>query len=49
MLEDVASKTGIEVISSSMPKPSDVQAATRALIRKVDIIFVPADNTVISF
>nr|WP_244614186.1 ABC transporter substrate binding protein [Bartonella quintana] len=42
MLEDVASKAGVEVIPSSMPKLSDVQAATRALIRKVDIIFVPA-------
>ncbi len=44
----MANKVGIEVISSSAPKPSDVQAATRALIGKVDIVFIPADNTVLS-
>lgn len=48
ILKDVANKAGIEVIPSSAPKPSDVQAATRALIGKVDIIFIPADNTVLS-
>ncbi|WP_375657995.1 ABC transporter substrate-binding protein [Bartonella sp. CL436QHHD] len=47
-LKDVAKKAGIEIIPSSAPKPSDVQAATRALIGKVDIIFVPADNTILS-
>nr|WP_306421417.1 ABC transporter substrate-binding protein [Bartonella henselae] len=48
MLKDVASKAGIEIIPSSAPKPSDVQAATRALVGKVDVIFIPADNTVLS-
>ncbi|WP_455466990.1 ABC transporter substrate-binding protein [Bartonella sp. B39] len=48
ILKDVANEVGIEVIPSSAPKPSDVQAATRALIGKVDVIFVPADNTVLS-
>ncbi|VEJ44558.1 ABC transporter substrate-binding protein [Bartonella vinsonii] len=48
MLQDVADKAGVEVIPSSASKPSDVQAATRALIGKVDIIFIPADNTVLS-
>ncbi|WP_330168368.1 ABC transporter substrate-binding protein [Bartonella grahamii] len=48
VLKDVAKKIGIEIIPSSAPKPSDVQAATRALIGKVDIIFIPADNTVLS-
>ncbi|WP_273756237.1 ABC transporter substrate-binding protein [Bartonella sp. MM73XJBT] len=47
-LKDIADKAGIEIIPSSAPKPSDVQAATRALIGKVDIIFIPADNTVLS-
>ncbi|WP_375612209.1 MULTISPECIES: ABC transporter substrate-binding protein [unclassified Bartonella] len=47
-LKDVAKKAGIEIIPSSAPKPSDVQAAARALIGKVDIIFVPADNTILS-
>ncbi|AGF76543.1 ABC transporter substrate-binding protein [Bartonella vinsonii] len=48
MLQDVADKAGIEIIPSSVPKPSDVQAATRALVGKVDVIFIPADNTVLS-
>ncbi|WP_281432522.1 ABC transporter substrate-binding protein, partial [Bartonella vinsonii] len=48
MLKDVADKIGIDVIPSSAPKPSDVQMATRALIGKVDVIFIPADNTVLS-
>ncbi|EJF85203.1 hypothetical protein MCW_01089 [Cardidatus Bartonella washoeensis 085-0475] len=48
VLKDVANEVGIEVVPSSAPKPSDVQAATRALIGKVDIIFIPADNTVLS-
>lgn len=47
-LKDAANKAGIEIIPSSAPKPSDIQAATRALAGKVDIIFVPADNTVLS-
>ncbi|WP_019219309.1 ABC transporter substrate-binding protein [Bartonella florencae] len=47
-LKEEANKVGIEIIPSSAPKPSDVQAATRALIGKADIIFVPADNTVLS-
>ncbi|EJF80435.1 ABC transporter substrate-binding protein [Bartonella doshiae] len=47
-LQDLADKVGIEIVSSSAPKPSDVQAAARALVGKVDIIFIPADNTVLS-
>ncbi|EYS95521.1 hypothetical protein H709_00045 [Bartonella bacilliformis CUSCO5] len=48
VLKELANKMGIEVISSSAPKSSDVQAATRALINKVDVIFVPTDNTIIA-
>ncbi|WP_208435460.1 ABC transporter substrate-binding protein [Bartonella phoceensis] len=48
VLKEAARKARVEVIPSSAPKPSDVQAATRALVGKVDIIFVPADNTVLS-
>ncbi|WP_442864439.1 ABC transporter substrate-binding protein [Bartonella sp. A05] len=48
VLKDLANQAGIEVIPSSASKSSDVQAATRALIDKVEIIFVPADNTIIS-
>ncbi|MBB5073699.1 ABC-type uncharacterized transport system substrate-binding protein [Bartonella callosciuri] len=48
MLQEVVDKAGIEVIPLSAPKPSDVQAATRALVDKVDVIFIPADKTVFS-
>lgn len=48
VLKDLASKAGIEVVPSSAAKSSDVQAATRALIGKVEIIFAPADNTIVS-
>ncbi len=48
VLKDAANKVGIEIIPSSASKPSDVQAATRALVGKVDLIFIPADNTVLS-
>lgn len=48
VLKKLAEKDGIEVIPSAAPKSSDVQAATRALIGKVDMIYVPTDNTIIS-
>ena len=48
VLRKLAEKDGIEVIPSAAPKSSDVQAATRALVGKVDIIYVPTDNTIIS-
>ncbi len=48
VLKKLAEKDGIEIIPSAAPKSSDVQAATRALIGKVDMIYVPTDNTIIS-
>ncbi|ALE03227.1 ABC transporter substrate-binding protein [Bartonella ancashensis] len=48
ILTNLASKMGIEVIPSSASKSSDVQAAVRTLVGKVDVIFVPTDNTVIA-
>ncbi|EJF87123.1 hypothetical protein MCY_00247 [Bartonella rattimassiliensis 15908] len=48
VLKNVVRKVGIEIIPSSVPKSLNVQAVTRALIGKVDIIFVPADNTILS-
>ena len=48
VLKKLAEKEGIEVIPSAAPKSSDVQAATRALTGKVDMIYVPTDNTIIS-
>lgn len=48
VLQELAAKDGIEVIPSAAPRSSDVQAATRALVGKVDIIYVPTDSTIIS-
>ncbi len=48
VLKQLAEKEGIEIVPSSAPKSSDVQAATRALVGKVDMIYVPTDNTIIS-
>lgn len=47
-LRALAKPYEIEIIPSAAPKSADVQAATRALIGKVDIIYVPTDNTVIA-
>lgn len=48
VLKQLAEKEGIEIVPSAAPKSSDVQAATRALVGKVDMIYVPTDNTIIS-
>jgi len=43
-----AEKAGIEVVESAATKTAEVQGATRALVEKVDAIYVPTDNTIIS-
>ncbi|UXN08043.1 ABC transporter substrate-binding protein [Bartonella sp. HY761] len=48
LLEEVAKANNINVIPSSASKASDVQAATRSLLGKVDVIYVPTDNMIIS-
>lgn len=47
-LQNEAEKSDIVVLPSAAPRSSDVPAATRALVGKVDIIFVPTDNTIIA-
>ncbi|MCP4381509.1 MAG: ABC transporter permease, partial [Hyphomicrobiales bacterium] len=47
-LKEVAGPAGIEVVEASVTKSADVQAAARSLIGKVDAIYVPTDNTVVS-
>ncbi len=39
---------GMTVVEAGAPKSSDVLAAARSLIDKVDAIYVPTDNTVVS-
>jgi putative ABC transport system substrate-binding protein len=43
-----AAKMGIKVIESAAPKSSDVMIAAKQLVGKVDAIYCPIDNTIIS-
>jgi putative ABC transport system substrate-binding protein len=38
----------LKIIEAVSPKSADVQAAARSLLGKVDVIYLPTDNTVIS-
>jgi putative ABC transport system substrate-binding protein len=43
-----AEKAGITIVESVATKSSEVQGATRALIGRVDAIYIPTDNTIVS-
>ena len=43
-----AGAVGIEVVEAPATKSADVQAAARSLVGKVDAIYVPTDNTIVS-
>ncbi len=43
-----APELGLSVVEAASPKSADVQTATRSLLGKVDAIYLPTDNTVIS-
>ena len=43
-----AEKAGLAVVESVATKSSEVQGATRALIGRVDVIYIPTDNTIVS-
>lgn len=47
-LKIAAKEGGLEVVESAATKSADVQGATRALIGKADLIYIPTDNTIIS-
>ncbi|MCJ8313560.1 MAG: ABC transporter substrate-binding protein [Pseudomonadales bacterium] len=47
-LKVVAKYMHIKVIESAAPKSSDVMLATKQLVGKVDAIYCPTDNTIIS-
>lgn len=47
-LKVAAKEGGLEVVESAATKSADVQGATRALIGKADLIYIPTDNTIIS-
>ncbi|KZX71826.1 ABC transporter permease [Oleiphilus sp. HI0009] len=43
-----APSQGMEVVEAASPKSADVQTAMRSLVGKVDVVYLPTDNTVIS-
>lgn len=43
-----AEKAGVTIVESVATKSSEVQGATRALIGRVDAIYIPTDNTIVS-
>lgn len=43
-----AEQAGLKVVESAATKTAEVQGAARALVGKVDVIYVPTDNTIIS-
>ena len=47
-LKVAAAEMGIKIIESAAPKSSDVMIATKQLVGKVDAIYCPIDNTIIS-
>jgi len=48
LVKKYAPGRGLEVVEAGAPKSSDVLAAARSLVGKVDAIYVPTDNTVVS-
>jgi len=48
LVEKIAPELNIQVVKSAATKSSDVLTAARSLVGKVDAIYLPTDNTVIS-
>ena len=48
LIEAEAPKVGMSVVNAAATKSGDVLAAARSLVGKVDVIYIPTDNTVIS-
>ena len=47
-IKEVAATMGIKIVESAAPKSSDVMIAAKQLVGKVDAIYCPIDNTIIS-
>ena len=47
-LKEEAAKAGLEVIESVATKSAEVQGATRALVGRADVLYIPTDNTIVS-
>lgn len=48
LLKAEAPGKGMSIVTASAPKSSDVLAAARSLVGKVDVIYVPTDNTIVT-
>ena len=48
MVQADGAKAGFEVVAATVAKTSDVNQAAKSLVGKVDAIYLPTDNTVIS-
>jgi putative ABC transport system substrate-binding protein len=48
VLKSEAAKAGLTIVESAATKSADVQGAARALVGRVDAIYIPTDNTIIS-
>ncbi|RCW25911.1 putative ABC transport system substrate-binding protein [Ciceribacter lividus] len=47
-LKTEAEKAGLAVVESVATKSAEVQGATRALVGRADVIYIPTDNTIVS-
>jgi putative ABC transport system substrate-binding protein len=48
LLKKNAPAMGMEIVEAPAPKSADVLAAAQSLVGKVDVIYVPTDNTIVS-
>ena len=48
LLQQLAPEMGFEIVIAAAPKSADVLAASQSLVGKVDVIYVPTDNTIVS-
>lgn len=47
-LKAEAEKAGLTIVESVATKSAEVQGAARALVGRVDVIYIPTDNTIVS-
>jgi putative ABC transport system substrate-binding protein len=48
LLKQEAPKLGLGIVTAAAPRSSDVLSAARSLVGKVDVIYVPTDNTIVT-
>jgi len=47
-LQEMAPEWKVEIVTAAASKSADVQGAAQSLVGKVDVIYVPTDNTIVS-